>query len=253
MRPPSEFQDPLSLHRLAALGQLTADIVHDFNNLLAVINASAYAALSKVTDIEVRQCLDDILGAGTRAAKLTNQVAEFLRCAETAPGESDANRVVAQAANVLRRLLGTNARLTFALSPQPLIVRFSSTHLEQILLNLVVNARDAMPDGGDLSIETSAFVCDDSSAATRAGVLPGEYALVTVADTGCGIDQATLPRIFDPYFTTKRGIGSGLGLSTVLRLVTAGGGRILVESRPTAGTTFRVFLPLIEQTQVSGG
>ena len=219
-------------------------IAHDINNLLGVINAGAEMLLLRVTgDSVAKECVNDIIGASSRAAALTAQLLASSAREHAASRGVDANSVIANAEGLIRRLLGSGVRLTLDLSQEPMLVRSCPAQLERILMNLSANARDAMPNGGHLYIATRAGVDDDKP---PGGGSQRRYVLLTVADTGLGMDKETLGRIFAPFFTTKGSRGTGLGLATVDRLVRAGGGWIDVESEPNIGTQFRIFLPCVD-------
>ena len=226
--------------------QLAGHIAHDINNLLSVISAGAEVLLRRVpADSVARQCLDDIRSAATRAVALTRQLLSVSLQENAVSRGLDANAVVADAEGMIRRLLGSDVRLSLELSPEPMVARGCAAHLERILMNLSANARDAMPSGGVLRIATHSTVDERAAPGARANeVLPG--VLLTVTDTGCGMDKATLRRIFTPRFTTKGSRGRGLGLSTVHQLVAASGGWIDVESEIGAGPQFRIFLPRVD-------
>lgn len=235
------------LQALESGTQVAGHIAHDINNLLGVINAGAEVLLPRVAvDSVAKECVNDILGASTRAVALTAQLLAFSVRENPAPGPVDVNVVITNAEGVIRRLLGTGVRLTLDLAPDPMFVRTCAAHLERILMNLSANARDAMSKGGHLCISTRASVDEDASGIVRAGDLARPAVLLTVADTGVGMDKPTLRRIFAPFFTTKGSRGTGLGLSTVDQLVHACGGWIEVESEPGVGTQFRIFLPLVD-------
>jgi|HubBroStandDraft_1064217.scaffolds.fasta_scaffold143776_2 two-component system cell cycle sensor histidine kinase/response regulator CckA len=208
-----------------------AAIAHDLNNLLAVITASVQAALRPKAPADMKGLLRDVLGAAALAAGLTRQLIDLGR--DSDPGASvDVNGVVEGLGGLLRAALGPGVELDLRTWHRPLTARMSTTDLERILLNLASNARDAMPQGGSLRIEARSF----ASSGNR-------HALLVVADTGCGMDAPTVARIYEPFFTTKAGKGTGLGLATVHRLVTSSGGHIHVESEPGRGTVFRLWLP----------
>jgi two-component system cell cycle sensor histidine kinase/response regulator CckA len=214
-------------------GADVAAIVHDLNNLFMVMIAGAQASLRTGQAAEMKRCLEDVVGAGTMAARLTKQLMHLGR-GRGARVSVDLNGVIEGLADVLRATLGAAVRLDFHTWHRPLNVQMSETDLDRVLLNLAGNARDAMPDGGSLRIEARPFV--GSSSANR-------YALLVVADTGCGMDSATTARIYEPFFTTKPGKGTGLGLATVHHLVTSCGGHIHVDSEPGMGSVFRILLP----------
>ncbi len=208
-----------------------ASIAHDLNNLLAVITASVQAALRPKAPADMKGLLRDVLGAAALAAGLTRQLIDLGR--DSDPGACiDVNGVIEGLEDVLRAAVGPGVHLDLRTWHQPLTARMSSTDLERVLFNLAANARDAMPRGGALRIEARSF----ASASKR-------FALLVVSDTGCGMDATTISRIYEPFFTTKPGKGTGLGLATVHRLVKAAGGDIHVDSEPGQGTVFRLWLP----------
>ena len=229
--------------KLDAVGQLAGGVAHDFNNLLTVIDGYA-ALLVDGADEKAARDLTMIRDAATRAGALTRQLLTFSR---TQPAEVCAVDLVALVGGLegmLRRLIPEDIELVVTAPPTPLVVRADPGQLEQVLINLAVNARDAMPDGGTLITATERIDLGGERAA-QLGVQPGEYVLITVVDTGCGMSAEVTARIFEPFFTTKeQGKGTGLGLSTVYGIVTQAGGHIRVSSEPGAGTTFEVYLPI---------
>ncbi|MEM1231705.1 MAG: ATP-binding protein [Pseudomonadota bacterium] len=221
-------------HRLQALGELSGGIAHDFNNLLTIVNCNAQLIADLSDDATTRRIASDISEAGARAADLTSQLLAFGRPEPLIAGVIDVNQSIGHAHRLLQRLIGPNHELVTLLHDEPLPVALSSAHIEQVLTNLVLNARDAMADGGSIAIET-AQTLDDGR----------KIAVLTVQDTGVGIDRATGQRLFEPFFTTKKvGEGSGLGLSTVYGIVTASGGTVDYDSTPGVGTTFTIRWPL---------
>ncbi len=217
-------------HKMEAVGRLAGGIAHDFNNLLTGILAPAELALAQLpADSPARPELQEIVQAATRAAALTRQLLTFSRRQVPRPATLDLNEVVRGAELMLRRTIGEHIHLQLQLAPAPLPAFADRSQLEQVLLNLVVNAREAMPEGGELLIETAPS---------------GSDVALSVTDTGAGMDPETLSRIFEPFFTTRGvGRGTGLGLSTVYGIVTQFGGHVSVHSAPGRGSTFRVALP----------
>jgi PAS domain S-box-containing protein len=216
--------------KLDAVGQLAGGVAHDFNNLLTVIDGYAALLIAQADEVSARD-LTMIRDAATRAGALTRQLLAFSRTEAAEVCVVDVADLVAGLEGMLRRLIREDVDLVVTAAAAPPRVWADPGQLEQVLINLAVNARDAMPDGGTLTIDTS-----------RA---PGECVLVTVADTGIGMTPEVVARIFEPFFTTKeQGKGTGLGLSTVYGIVTQAGGRIQVNSKPEAGTTFEVYLPI---------
>ncbi|HYS82072.1 MAG TPA: PAS domain-containing protein [Anaeromyxobacteraceae bacterium] len=241
--------------KLEAVGRLAGGIAHDFNNILTVILSSARDLGRRGKgDGEERELVQEVLEAGERAAALTRQLLAFSRQQALRPRELDLNEVVQGLVKMLRRLIGEDIVVSTALTPEPLPVLADPSQLEQVIVNLVVNARDAMPGGGRITIETARV--EGAPGGPKQAPVAGPHAVVAVRDTGIGIDAATLEHVFEPFFTTKEpGKGTGLGLATVYGVVQQSGGTVAVESRPGAGTTFRVFLPrlAIEEAQPDPG
>ncbi|NGM18785.1 response regulator [Roseomonas stagni] len=230
--------------RLQAVGALAGGIAHDFNNLLTAIAGSAEAALSRAPAGEGAAELRQVLESAGRGAALVKQLLAFARQQALRPRVVDLNIAVSAMGELLRRLLGSRVRLSIALEEPGRRVRMDPTQLDQVIMNLALNARDAMPEGGSLRISTGhAVVLSPETIGTE--TLPaGRYALLEVADSGAGIPPEVLPRIFDPFFTTKREQGgTGLGLSTVHGIVRQSGGFIAVDSRRGEGTRFRIWMP----------
>jgi len=229
---------------MEAIGQLAGGIAHDFNNLLTAIQGFAgLLADSLAARDERRDDVAEILRASERAASLTRQLLAFSRKQVLSMTVLRAGDVVDGVVPMLRRLLGETIRLQTETADETR-VKVDRGQLEQVLLNLAVNARDAMPKGGHLTISTSDVVLDEAFARTHASVLPGPHVMIAVADTGCGMDAATLKRIFEPFFTTKpKDRGTGLGLATVYGIVKQSGGSVWVASEVGRGTTFTVYLP----------
>ena len=238
-------QELAQAQKLEALGRLAGGVAHDFNNLLTVVNAGSDFVLQS---LEVgdprREDLEDVIDATRRAGELTQQLLAYSRQQVLAPQVLSVNDVIESVAGLLRRTLGEDIQLITPLAPDAGLVLADRVRLEQVLLNLAINARDAMPGGGLLRITTSRETLDESHAAECQEVVPGEYVLIAVSDTGEGMDDATRLRIFDPFFTTKApGRGTGLGLATVHGIIRQSRGHIWVYSEPGEGTTFKVYLP----------
>ncbi len=237
--------------RLEAVGQLAGGIAHDFNNLLTVIigNVELIARELPPRD-ELRGQIEEVSKAARRAASLTRQLLAFSRKQMMVPEILTFNTIVCDMSNMLRRLVGENIELETALQPQLDWVKADPSQLELVLVNLAVNARDAMPDGGRLTIETANEYLDRSYSDGNYEVVEGPYSKLAVTDTGRGIPAHDQSRIFEPFFTTKEvGKGTGLGLSTVYGIVKQSGGYIWVDSEPNKGTRFRIYLPRIEKSE----
>ncbi|HXG12094.1 MAG TPA: PAS domain S-box protein [Gemmataceae bacterium] len=231
--------------KMEAVGRLAGGVAHDFNNLLTVITGYCEVLLGKVPDDSpLRKPIEAIAKAGNRAATLTRQLLAFSRKQVLEPKIFDLNAVVTDMNKMFHRLIGEDITLKTVLDPRLHLVKADPSQLEQVLMNLVVNARDAMPEGGTLTIETHNVEVDDRYARAGSEIKPGSYVMLAVTDTGCGIDEKTKARIFEPFFTTKEvGKGTGLGLATVYGIVKQSGGHIEVESAPGRGTAFRIYLP----------
>ncbi len=232
--------------KMEAVGQLAGGVAHDFNNILAVIQLEAglLKAEKELTQAQQKGFATAIEEAAQRAANLTRQLLLFSRQQSLQPRDLVINDVITHIAKMLQRILGENVQMLFKFSPQPLMVHADNGMMDQILLNLTVNARDAMPNGGKLIIETTAVEFDEVTAAQHAPCRPGSFVCVSVTDTGCGIPAEIRARIFEPFFTTKDvGKGSGLGLATVFGIVQQHQGWVNVYSEVGQGTTFRFYLP----------
>jgi len=231
--------------KMEAVGVLAGGVAHDFNNLLTVIMTQSELLLKDFpASAPSRAKVEAIHAASARGSLLTRQLLTFSRNEVYAPENVDLNAIVKDGEELLRRLLGEDVELTCALSRGPARVRADRGHMEQVILNLAVNARDAMPNGGSLRIEVSHVRLDETQAGELSTTGPGPYCLLTVTDTGCGMDLEIQSRIFEPFFTTKeRGKGTGLGLSTVYGIVKQGGGSVTVSSEPGRGAAFSVYLP----------
>jgi PAS domain S-box-containing protein len=234
--------------KMESIGRLAGGLAHDFNNLLTVIGGHAELLHERVRpDDPLRQRIGLIQEAADHAADLTKQLLAFSRKQVLAPAVLNLNAIVAEIEPMLRRLVGEDIQLGAGLARDLGSVRADPAQLKQILLNLAVNARDAMPQGGKLTLETQNVEIDQSYARLHPDVPAGRYVLLAVTDTGIGMDDATRSRIFEPFFTTKApGIGTGLGLASVYGIVTQSGGSISVHSEPGRGTAFKVYLPRVE-------
>lgn len=235
--------------KMEAVGQLAAGLSHDFNNLLGVINGYSEMLLSnpefgKVT----RRRLGQILQAGRHATSLTRQLLAFSRQQILEPKVLNLNAVLADIATMLHRLIGEHVELRTVLDPNLDAVKADPTQIEQIVFNVCVNARDAMPEGGTITIETAAVEVDEKLAAQHFPMKPGSYVRLAVSDTGIGMDSETLSHIFEPFFTTKGpDQGTGLGLATVYGIVKQSGGYVWAYSEPGQGSTFSVYLPTVNE------
>jgi CheY-like chemotaxis protein len=230
---------------MEAVGRLAGGVAHDFNNLLTAIAGHAEMLLADHGGSEqTREDIEEVLRAVDRASALTRQLLAFSRRQVLQPRLLDLNQVVTDIGRLLRRLIGEDVQLETELSADVPRVRGDRGQMEQVLMNLVVNARDALPAGGTVTISTGIRDIDADALEIHRGVTPGTYSELVVGDNGTGMDEALLPRIFEPFFTTKeQGKGTGLGLPTVYGIVTQSGGYVLVDSEPGAGSTFRVLLP----------
>jgi PAS domain S-box-containing protein len=234
--------------KMEAIGRLAGGIAHDFNNLLTAINGYSALALQQLDPRqELHQFVSEILHSGNRAAGLTRQLLAYSRKQQLAPRLWDLNVIVCELEGMLERLIGEDIRLEHQLSPEPALVKVDRGQVEQILLNLVVNARDAMPQGGTLLVQTAAVVLDAAFAAMHPEVSAGPHVMLAVTDTGTGMSPEVMSRIFEPFFTTKEvGKGTGLGLSVAYGIVKQSGGAISASSEGGRGTTFRIYLPRAE-------
>ena len=242
----SQLEDQLrQSQKMEAVGRLAGGVAHDFNNLLTVIGG--YSEQLSASDLtpDDRASVSEIAAAASRAAALTRQLLMFSRKQIVQPRRLNVSDVVTGLQPMLRRLLYENIELITNLAPGPAMVIADVSQLEQVIVNLVVNASDAMPNGGTLALETAVVSLDASYAESHAEVVPGRYVRLVVSDTGVGMDNEILAKIFEPFFTTKPvGSGTGLGLATVYGIAKQLGGHIWVYSEPGLGATFKVYLPL---------
>lgn len=236
-------------HKMEAVGRLAGGVAHDFNNLLTIIRGHSDILLDRPgVENAQRRSLEQIQEAGNRAVSMTRQLLAFSRMQVLEPRVLDLNEVVGEMGKMLPRLIGEHIEYLFVPEAKLSPVKADPGQIEQVVMNLVVNARDAMPDGGKITVRTANALLDDAEARKRAPMAPGQYVLLSVADTGHGMDIDTKAHIFEPFFTTKEvGKGTGLGLATVYGVVKQSGGFIYVDSAPGKGATFEIYLPLAEQ------
>jgi PAS domain S-box-containing protein len=236
----------LHSQKMEAVGRLAAGLAHDFNNLLTAIIGYSDALQNALVDPQQVRCAEQIHLAGERAAVLTDQLLALSRRQRLHPAELDLGGVVAGLKDMLQKLLGADIELVVLSDPAVAPVMADVARLEQVILNLAVNARDAMPEGGRLTISTSGLYLDDEQVRSFLDAQPGQYVVLEMVDEGQGISEEVLPHVFEPFFTTKpKGKGTGLGLATAYGIVAQTGGFMSVESRLGAGTTFKVFLPSV--------
>jgi PAS domain S-box-containing protein len=244
-------QQVRQVQKLEAVGRLAGGIAHDFNNILVVIRLSTELMLGKVAlDNPLSKPLLQVLTAADRAAALTRQLLAFGRQQMMQSRIVNLNTLVTDTLKLLRRTIGEDIDLVTYLDDDLQNTRLDPDQLAQVIMNLAINARDAMPRGGTLTIETRNVTLDETYSKDHGPVLPGSYVMLVVTDTGCGMDKAILPRIFDPFFTTKEiGKGTGLGLSIVYGIVKQSGGYIWVYSEPEHGTSFKLYFPVTDAVE----
>jgi PAS domain S-box-containing protein len=246
-------EDVRQAQKMESVGRLAGGIAHDFNNLLTIINGYSCFLLKELNGTDpLRSYAEQIANAGRSAACLTKQLLTFSRKQVIEPRVLDLNTIIQDSTAMLQPLIGQDIVFEIHLGRSPWRVMADSNQIHQVIMNLTVNARDAMPNGGKLLLETTNVQLDaETSAAINHDVRPGDYVLITVTDTGCGIDETVLRQIFEPFFTTKEvGEGTGLGLSIVYGIVRQSAGWIEVRSVVGVGTSFRIYLPRIEADQV---
>jgi PAS domain S-box-containing protein len=235
--------------KMEALGMLAGGIAHDFNNLLTIITGYSQLILNGLASHDAnRSGMEQIMKAGERAAALTRQLLAFSRRQVVQPRVLEINKLVGGLGSLLNRVIGEDIELRLVLSPGAGRINADAGQIEQVIMNLAVNSRDAMPRGGILTIETSNVILDEEYVRRHLAVRPGRYVLLAVSDTGIGMDSVTRAHLFEPFFTTKgQGRGTGLGLSIVFGIVKQGGGNIEVYSEPGRGTSVKVYLPRVDQ------
>ncbi|HWR51029.1 MAG TPA: ATP-binding protein [Bryobacteraceae bacterium] len=240
--------------KMEAIGRLAGGVAHDFNNVITVVSGYGHMLLEGVqNDPPLREAAEEVLRSADRAAGLASQLLAFSRRQVIQPRVLDLNSLVANMERMLGRVIGEDVELRTVLRPEVATVRADPGQLEQVVMNLAVNARDAMPQGGKLTIETGNTVLDDSYPGTHSGVQPGPYVMLAVSDTGNGMDSETKAHLFEPFYTTKeKGKGTGLGLSTVYGIVKQHGGDIWVYSEPGRGTSFKIYLPQMASEPADG-
>jgi PAS domain S-box-containing protein len=232
--------------KMEAVGRLAGGVAHDFNNLLTIITGYAELTLDLLTDSQLRSYQEEVLKAGERAGGLVRRLLAFTRRQSLEPQVVDLNAIVKNTESMVHRLIGEDIEVVTAMQPDLGAVRTDPAQIEQVIINLTVNARDAMPNGGKLIIETTNVDLLQAYADTHVAVTPGPYVMLSVSDTGTGMDAHTLAHIFEPFFTTKeKGKGTGLGLATVYGVIKQSGGNVWVYSELGMGTTFKIYLPRV--------
>ena len=239
----------IEAQKMEVIGQLAGGVAHDFNNILSVIMCYSEVILRELdSDSPLRKYAEEIQEASQRAAGLTRQLLVFSRKETVQPVVLDLNEVVQDLDKMLRRLIDENIEMTIVPGEQVGRIKADPGYVGQVLMNLVVNARDAMPNGGKLTIATNNVTLDENYARTHAGAIPGDYVMLSVSDTGTGMTDEVKAHLFEAFFTTKpSGKGTGLGLATCQTIVQQSGGHIDVDSEVGNGTTFKIYFPRVEQ------
>jgi two-component system cell cycle sensor histidine kinase/response regulator CckA len=234
------------MQKIEAIGRLAGGVAHDFNNILMAISSYAELLARKLTDDKMRSYLDEVVKATDRGSSLTQGLLTFSRKQVSSPKIVDLNSIISEQLKMLERLIPENIEVSFIPGTGTECVKADPGQLEQVIMNLVINARDAMQNGGRLVLETSNALLDSACAISAGGSNTGQYVMLAVGDNGCGMDAETKSHIFEPFFTTKeQGKGTGLGLATVFGIVKHSGGQIVVHSEPGLGTTFKIFFPSV--------
>jgi two-component system, cell cycle sensor histidine kinase and response regulator CckA len=236
--------------KMDAVGRLAGGVAGDFNNVLTVITGYAELLRAEVAPgTALRRFVDEIIYSGERAAALTRHLLAFSRGSAAQPRVLDLGTVIANMEPMLHRLLGQNIELILLASPGLGRIKADPSQIEQVVVNLAANARDAMPEGGKVVVETANVDLEDGAASRNLGLKPGTYVMLAVSDTGIGMDPETRSRLFEPFFTTKPpGKGSGLGLATVYGAIKQSDGQVTVYSQPGCGTIFEIYLPRVKDT-----
>ncbi len=233
--------------KMEAIGQLAGGIAHDFNNMLMIMRGSCELILSQIDPgSPSRRHAESLLKTTDRAARLTQRLLTFSRSRVYNPRVMSLDTLARENANMYRQLLGSGIELVIVPSPEPIYVKADATFLEQIIMNLAVNARDAMPDGGQLIVKTASTTICENAGPRENGIPPGRYALLSVTDTGMGMDARTQEHMFEPFFTTKKK-GTGLGLAIVYSIIKQSAGYVLVSSELGKGSSFEVYLPAVQK------
>lgn len=236
--------------KMESIGKLAGGIAHDFNNLLTIINGYTEAMLFRVTDEKIKEDLNQILKAGNKAARLIEKIMAFSHEQTTNAVILNMNDVITDVEKMAQRIIGENIELSINLDPQLYDTLIDPSQLEQILMNLIVNAKDALPNGGTITVSTRNQYLDKEFVQVYPWAKEGDFVELSISDTGVGIDNAILDKIFDPFFTTKKkGEGTGLGLSTAYGIVKQNNGNILVYSEPGTGTSFKIYFPRLHRKE----